>query len=123
MNLLEQSNENFVILGDYNIDLLKYTHDAYATEFADSTFEHGCIPLITKPTRVTPTSATCIDNIITNKVYQNSEAGIIFDDISDHFGIFYAIPNFVISNNQRKRTQHNVCRRNYSLENIQKLNT
>ena len=122
INHLHESNEHFVILGDYNIDLLKYTQDGYATEFVDSTFEHGCIPLITKPTRVTPTSATCIDNIITNKIYQNSEPGIIVHDISDHFAVFYAIPNSTTNKFQENDTQYNAFRRNFSAENITKLN-
>ena len=61
-----QTNQPFLLLGDYNLNLLNYSREASVTDFVDATFEHGCVPLITKPTRVTPTSATCIDNIISS---------------------------------------------------------
>ena len=54
----------------------------YCTEF---------LPLISRPTRVTATSATLIDNIFTNNhEYVNcSLNGILVADISDHFPIFH----------------------------------
>ena len=42
------------------------------------------IPTITKPTRITRTSATLIDNIIVGKQFHNYEANIGISDISDH---------------------------------------
>ena len=55
-------------------------------------FEKGAIPLINRPTRVTTSSATLIDNIFTNCVFDTSlKNGIIKTSISDHFAIFAAI--------------------------------
>ena len=52
-------------------------------------FEHGLIPVINKPTRITKRSATAIDHIITNTIINtNIKTGIIKSDISDHFPIF-----------------------------------
>ena len=52
-------------------------------------FRHGLIPTINKPVRVTRSTATTIDHIITNSV-RNAEfkTHIVKTDISDHFPIF-----------------------------------
>ena len=52
-------------------------------------FSFNLIPVINKVTRVTKTSVTAIDHIITNS-YLNAHirTGIIKTDISDHFPIF-----------------------------------
>ena len=48
-------------------------------------------PLVNRPTRVTSTSATIIDNIFTNNHDATVDAfqGILVTDISDHFPIFH----------------------------------
>ena len=45
-------------------------------------------PLIDKPTTITDTSATLVDNIFTNELHHNLTSGILFNDISDHLPIF-----------------------------------
>ena len=45
------------------------------------------IPLITKPTRLTQNSATLIDNIFTDDIY-NMFAGLCSFDLSDHETLF-----------------------------------
>ena len=52
LNQLKEKNEHFILLGDFNVNLLKYGSDSIATDFANLTFEQACIPLITKPTRI-----------------------------------------------------------------------
>ena len=55
-------------------------------------FKKGAIPLINRAARVTTSSATLIDNIFTNCVFDASlKKGIIKTSISDHFAIFAAI--------------------------------
>ena len=50
--------------------------------FFDLLFQYGMISIINKPTRITKHSATAIDNIFTNSVFNNSlETGIIQTDI------------------------------------------
>ena len=121
LSQLAQLKENALLLGDFNQDLLKYNRDAAVTEFADLNFEYGCIPLITKPTRIDVSSATCIDNIITSKLFPSSEAGIIIDGLSDHFPVFYSItdPSY-----KRKRNAMNdhFTYRDFSEENMATLN-
>ena len=66
LSKVESEQKDCYLLGDYNFDLLKYsTHGD--TEKLLSTLNTYCYrPLITKPTRVTAHSCTCIDNIFSN---------------------------------------------------------
>ena len=53
-------------------------------------FQHSFIPHINKPTRITTTSATVIDNIYSNYILGTNNYhshGIIYTDISDHLPI------------------------------------
>ena len=52
---------------------------------------YAFVPLINRPTRVTATSATLIDNIFINNFenLENSFQGVLVTDISDHYPIFY----------------------------------
>ena len=76
-----------LILGlDHNLDLLKYEKHATTKEFLEYNIDQNLFPTITKPTRVTRTSATLIDNVIIGKVLQDEyDSRIIISDISDHF--------------------------------------
>ena len=45
-------------------------------------------PLISKPTRITSSTATLIDNIFTNNLEHRMSSGILYTDLSDHLPIF-----------------------------------
>lgn len=77
------------LIGDYNIDLLKYEQHTYTNDFLDTMFSHFFLPLINHPTRITSHTASLIDNIFTNH-FPNGDmtSGLIFSDISDHLPIF-----------------------------------
>ena len=49
-------------------------------------------PTITKPTRITKSSATLIDNIIVGRQFQEYEANIGISDISDHLPLVMKSP-------------------------------
>ena len=52
------------------------------------------LPVITKPTRITKTTATLLDNlIISQKLQTTFECGIIVDDISDHLPCYLKLSN------------------------------
>ena len=54
----------------------------------NTTPEYGLVAVINKPTRVTKTSTTPTDHIITNAfIYLNVEIDIVRADMSDHFPI------------------------------------
>ena len=60
-----------------------------------SIYFYNVYPLITKPTRVTSSSATLIDHIISNNIDISSGhmQGILCTSMSDHFAIFHIAGN------------------------------
>ena len=86
---LDKCNKPCYIMGDFNIDLLKYNYCNFSTEFFNQFSSSGYTPLISKPTRITKSTATLIDNIFTNNLSKTEHLnGILLNDISDHFPIF-----------------------------------
>ena len=88
---VHQENKFLYLIGDFNINLLNVDSHNLTADFNDVIYSYGLIPLITRPTRVTETTATLIDNIFTNKIVQYNESmyGILVSDVSDHYPIFY----------------------------------
>ena len=91
MNLITNENKHCTMMGDFNIDLLKYNSHEKTNNYVDNIFSNGFLPIITKPTRVTASSATLIDHIYTNNLNQILTAGIIVNDVADHFGTFHLV--------------------------------
>ena len=74
-------------MGDFNVDLLKSNvHKATNTLYGCITSYHY-LPAITRPTRITPHSATLIDNLFTNAWMNIIDSTILISDISDHLPI------------------------------------
>ena len=89
-------HHNLVIGIDHNLDFLKSEKHPQTQTFLEFNLESDMLPTITRPTRVTRTSATLIDNVFISKRLQNNcNSLILLDDISDHF------PSLVSLNNQR----------------------
>ena len=79
--------ERLIIGLDHNLDLMKHESHNPTKEFLDINLDLNLIPTITKPTRITKTSATLLDNIIVGKYFHNFVANIAISDISDHFPV------------------------------------
>ena len=100
-NALEQlrmENKLVYLMGDYNIDLLNSEKHDLTNEFVDVLYCNEFLPLISRPTRITSTSATLIDNIFTNNhddLYCSLN-GILVADISDHFPIVHINCSFSV---------------------------
>ena len=88
---IRRENKTCYLLGDYNIDILNYASHVHTAQFVDMMSSNGFLPLITRPSRVTATSATLIDNIFTNDIgdINHSVQGLFITDISDHFPVFH----------------------------------
>ena len=122
LNQLRNERNQFFLLGDFNLDLLKFNKDPSVTNFSNTTFEKGCIPVITKPTRIGPSSATCIDNIIMNRVNKNFCSGIIVEDVSDHFPVFYSFQLNESRTSTKSSKQHvRQFKHNFSKQNLDNL--
>ena len=79
------TNKICALMGDFNIDLIKYSTEAKTGEFYDLLCSYSFRPLILQPTRVTSKSATLIDNIFINDISCQSLGGNLTSSISDHY--------------------------------------
>ena len=73
------------------IDLLEHSTHNPTSEFLDLIFAYSFTHLIKKPTQITPTTATLIDNIVADK-YDNEHiylTKLLTTDISDHYPIVH----------------------------------
>ena len=86
---------NRLIIGlDHNLDLIKHDKHRITNDFIELNLEHQLLPTITKPTRITRSTATLIDNIIIGKDFQaDYEPSIVVSDISDHLPCLLKIKN------------------------------
>ena len=76
------------IMGDFNLDLLKYENNNYVKEYISIMLSCGFFSLINRPTRVHGNSATLIDHLWSNDFEIVHNGGILVSDTSDHFTLF-----------------------------------
>ena len=83
---IKKCNPKAIIIGlDHNLDFLKSTVHTLTNEFIQSNLDFGLVPTITRPTRITHSSATLIDNIIVSQsLCGHFSSDIIINDMSDH---------------------------------------
>ena len=94
LNIVNEEPKEIYIMRDFNIDLLSAKKQKPTSNLIDPFLSYSYLSLINRPTRMTSTSVTLIDNIFCNNVYNNSYVNcILFTDISDHLPIF-CIKNF-----------------------------
>ena len=95
MNKVNKENKLFYMLGDLNIDLLRYEEHRLTSSFVDILYSNNVFPLITKPTRVTQTTATLIDHVLTNNfdIWGTHRQGILCTDMTDHYAVFHVAGN------------------------------
>ena len=114
LNTLLQKNskekKNVFLLGDFNLDLLKYDKHAGTNDFIDSLSSYMYLPYILLPTRVTSHSQTIIDNIFSNYVSKEAVSGNLTSAISDHLPQVLFIPS-VFSDNPA--TKSNIFERSW----------
>ena len=85
LDKLTKQSKNVIIGLDHNLDLLKGNIHKSTHEFLESNIENRLLPCITKPTRVTHSTASLIDNLFCSEnLYHNCDKYIMIDDMSDH---------------------------------------
>ena len=90
----QQKDKEIVIGIDHNMDFLKASKHTNTQKFMEYNLEINMLPVISKPTRITDTSATLIDNIlISGKLQQAYHSGIIISDLSDHLPTVIKLQN------------------------------
>ena len=73
------------LMDDFNIDIVIIQP---SNEFINLMISNSLYPLISKPTRITSSTATLIDNIFANNLEHSMKSGILYTDLSDHLPIF-----------------------------------
>ena len=92
LSSVQNANKDLHIAGDFNLNLLDHESNKKVHDFLNIIYRNGMIPTINKPTRVTRTTATAIDHILTNSFAdRNFKTAIFKSDVSDHFPICFII--------------------------------
>ena len=91
LNKLNEVTSCDVILGlDHNLDFLKSNNHKDTQNFIELNLEKNLLLCITRPTRITKSTTTLIDNTLISKNLQGrQDSKILISDISDH------LPNLV----------------------------
>ena len=85
VNKITKEKKEIILGMDHNLNLLKSSTHTETQSFIDINFDHYLFPCITRPTRITKTSATLIDNIfISQKLHNSFDSCIVVHDLSDH---------------------------------------
>ena len=110
LKLQKQSFKRIFLLGDFNIDLLKYEISDSINNFINTLSSNFLLPLIFLPTRISKTS-TLIDNIFSNSTsLEEIESGNVTSTLSDHLPQFIFLPEFF---SKISVTKSNVLRRDW----------
>ena len=84
MDKVSSEGKTLVLLGDFNIDLLKFDKDPNVLKFLDALGSYSLKPYINLPTRITEKSKSIIDNIYISSLPFNANSGNFLTEISDH---------------------------------------
>ena len=88
---LKYNNTDFIILGDFNIDLLQTANNNHFRKYANNLLGCSYKCVINAPTRITKTSKTLLDHIYVpskSAVEHQILGGIALCDITDHLPVF-----------------------------------
>ena len=100
------------------MDFLKSHVHGPTNDFIEEILDVGMLPTITRPTRITKSTATLIDNIlIDHKRGEQYESYVIIDDISDHLPCLSIVKNMLIN----KHTKIKIESRDTREKNIKNL--
>ena len=92
VDIMNKEHKYCVIMGDFNLDLLKFESHSDPDNFISSLLSSHFLPHILQATRIMGHSATLIDNIFFNSFDHLLISGNIVYDLTDH------LPNFLIIN-------------------------
>ena len=85
LHILNSSKTNYVIVGDFNVNTLKYNLVNNVTDYVNAIGSYGTNLFIDKPTRVTDHSATCLDHVYSNLPACDLDNHIVLSDATDHY--------------------------------------
>ena len=97
LHKISSEKKQILLLGDFNIDLLKCDDRPEIASFMDILGSHLILPQILLPTRVTEHSKTLIDNILSSPTDSGTISGNLCYAISDHLPQFCLFPKLEFS--------------------------
>ena len=78
VNKFKGQEKQIFLAGDFNINSLDYSRKTVVCDFFNLAFQNSIFPVINRPRRVTKTSATIIDHILTNSIIDSPlRSGIV----------------------------------------------
>lgn len=89
LHSLKNNNKPLILCGDFNIDFSE--NNKAASDFRSLIHSFNLIETIDSPTRITPTSQTCLDQIVIDNDFYPFSAENINMGISDHNATFLHI--------------------------------
>ena len=75
----------------HKINLMQQNAIPQVRNYVNAYKSYNCLELITKPTRITPSSSTLIDHIYTTLPLYKATPGILINALSDHLPVFVSI--------------------------------
>ena len=104
--LAKEKNKKIYIAGDFNFDLLKYSHHSETSNFFDKMTSNLLVPLILIPTKINTKNDTLIDNIFSNQHNSQTICGNLTVNFSDgHLPSFAIFPK---PNQNHLPKKHNI---------------
>ena len=91
---LNSKGNKAMLLGDININLDSDINVPHLAHYSHIIQSNAFLSLIDQPTRITSSSQTVIDHILTNDRVSTLTLGVIRYKLADHYPIFCIISNF-----------------------------
>ena len=118
LNKISNENKRKIIMGDFNVDLMKVDDNDITAKYFDIMTSHLFVPHIVHPTRITSTSKTLIDNIFSNATnMEEAKSGNLTISLSDHLAQFLFLPNDLRRSETYKKSKSVIDHRKLDQEN------
>ena len=100
---LARKNCKDIIIGmDHNLDFLKSHLHEPTNQFVEKILDLGLLPVTTRPTRITKSTATLIDNIVLDcKHREMVESYVAIDNTSDHLPCVAIVKDILVTRNTK----------------------
>ena len=95
LSAIKRTKPTSIIVGlDHNLDFLKSSKHQWTVDFIQNNLDFGLIPTVTRPTRITNSSATLIDNVfVSQNLCGSYVSNILLNDTSDHLPTVCCLSN------------------------------
>lgn len=93
LKIISRTGLDAYLMGDFNVDLLKYPNNPCSSDSMCICASFAFLPMVSKPTRFTSGTISCIDNIFTNDLTSLAQSRTLVVDcsISDHYLILHVL--------------------------------